>query len=132
MGLRSWIIKKLIPKEVISFYIDQVKEEIHIKTQIKDVLQDEEIAQGVISYGDALYDRYQKKFWGQIGGVQKGLNFLGKQDQDSNNDLENIFDLVSGEENINLSKLIKFGLSNYMKGNNGNNHNNNNNPGVMT
>jgi hypothetical protein len=50
--------------------------------------------------GDAIYDRYTKKFWGSIGGMQKGLNFQ----MQGMNPLENLFDK---EGNFSLSGLIK-------------------------
>lgn len=74
------------------------------KETILNTLEDEEIAGAVIQYGDALYDRYQKKFWGQIGGMQKGLNYAAEK-------ANPLAEIIDSEGNISLANIIRGVLS---------------------
>ncbi len=79
-----------------------------IKTEAKEaiigVLEDPEIAAGLTQYGDALFSRYSKKFWGSIGGKQKGLNFAVA---DAAQDV-GIFD---DEGNISIASIIRTAMT---------------------
>ena len=72
---------------------------VNVKDLIFNALEDEEISLAVTTYGDALFDRYKRKVWGTIGGLQKGVTAaslaanpkLSFMDKDGNISLSNIF-----------------------------------------
>lgn len=108
MGLREYIFQKMIltPGNVgylvenVAPYLVQIQGQV-MKDSIMKTLQDEEIAQAVASYSDALLDRELKRFWGSVGGKQKGLNF---QMQEANP----LAQVMTKDGGLNLPGIINF------------------------
>ena len=78
-----------------------------LKDSIKEILEDEEIAQGVVSYTDGIYNRYlgkSGKLWGTLGGVQKGVNYAIQGEVDKANPLTA---LLNEEEGFNIAGIFK-------------------------
>ena len=111
----EWLIKRVFSEKNVGYLMEKANPLMReaIKTEAKEailnVLEDEEIAAGLTQYGDALFARYSKKFWGSVGGVQKGLNYAVAGAQD---DL-GIFDEDGG---ISISGIIKGALTGKFKG----------------
>lgn len=88
MGLSDWIASKILSDKTLDSLIEKALPKIQdrLDTQLKEsvirLLEDEDIAYGVGVYADALYNRVSKKFFGAIGGTQKGLNYQTGQIQD--------------------------------------------------
>jgi len=102
MGIREYIFQKMILTPSNVGYLTQILQDnmaTSMKGAIIDTLQDEEIAGNIALYADTLVDRELKRFWGSVGGVQKGINFSTKQ----NNPLT---DLITEDGGINLSGVI--------------------------
>jgi hypothetical protein len=102
MGLREYLFQKVILTPSNVGYLSQIVTNSmadSMKDSIMQTLSDEEIAAAVAAYSDAIVDRELKRFWGSVGGTQKGLNF---QMQEAN-PLSNILDK---EGNLSLSGII--------------------------
>jgi hypothetical protein len=101
----QWLWKRIFSEKNLGFLYEQVRPLIVedmtylVKDTIQNVMEDEEVAEWVTKYGDGLYDRYSKKFWGTIGGLQKGLNFSMQQ--------ENPLNILDEDGNLSLSGIIK-------------------------
>ena len=81
------------------------------KETVISVLEDEDIAQGVVAYGDALFQRYSGKFWSSIGGKQKGLNYAIQ------GATENALpDILDADGMPSLSKIISLGAMKFLSG----------------
>jgi len=78
--------------------------EIELKNMIHNILEDEDIAKHATMYTDMFYQRYEKKFWGTIGGQQKGINSAVNAEVEAANPLSQIFD---ADGNISLSSIVK-------------------------
>lgn len=78
--------------------------EEEVKNMIHKLLEDEDIAKHMTMYTDMFYNRYEKKFWGTIGGLQKGVNSAVNAEVEAANPLSQIFD---EEGNISLSSIVK-------------------------
>jgi hypothetical protein len=116
MGLSSWLGKKIFSDENLGYLIEKtrplIQSEIdrHLKESVLKLMEDEDIAYGVGLYTDALYKRVSKKFFGAIGGVQKGVNYQTGEIQD------NILDNVFQDGQINVMGILKLLLSGQLKG----------------
>ena len=102
MVIREYIFQKLVltPSNLgylSNFLADTMADTM--KDSIMQTLQDEKLAGNIALYADTLVDRELKRFWGSVGGVQKGINFSTKQ----NNPLT---DLITEDGGINLSGVI--------------------------
>jgi len=112
MGFFDWLFKRLFTKKRIQYLTNQFKEEINLKHQVMDVLSDEEIAQNVIGYSDAIYDRYfgkSGKLWGSLGGIQKGINA-----QNGDNGMPFDFSLLENLDNLSLASLVRIYMASKM------------------
>lgn len=102
----EWFVKKILNTKAAQEYLEIVSEKMQnqlddrLKDSIIHVLEDEEIAGAVTQYGDALYDRYQKKFFGSIGGIQKGLNYAAQ-------DKSPLMGLINDAGTLDLSSIVK-------------------------
>ena len=106
----EWLIKRVFSEKNVGYLMEKATPFMReaIKTEAKQaiigVLEDPEIAEGLTTYGDALFARYSKKFWGSIGGKQKGLNYaVAGATQDIG-----IFD---EEGNISIASIIKTAMT---------------------
>lgn len=76
----SWIIKRLFSDKNLGYIIEKARPMLRIamaeeiKESITKAFQDPEFIEVVNSVGDAYYERYRRKFFGSMGGLQKGLN----------------------------------------------------------
>jgi len=111
----DWFWKRLFTTKRVGFLIEKAMPniEIHIKEMAHNLLSDEELAEHITLYGDALFNRYAGKFWGTIGGKQKGLNSAVDQEIQELNPLTHIFD---DDGNISLSGIVKGFLRGEFKG----------------
>jgi len=111
----DWFWKRVFTTKRVGFLIEKAMPniEIHIKEMAHNLLSDEELAKHLTLYGDALYNRYSKMFWGTIGGRQKGLNSAVEGEIQNLNPLTHIFD---DDGNISLSGIIKGFLRGEFKG----------------
>ena len=103
MGIREYLFQKLVLTPENVNYLSQIVASTMahtMKESIHNVLQDEEVAQHVTAYGDALYERYNKKFWSGIGGRQKGINYAMAE-------ANPLTDIIDEEGNINLAEGIR-------------------------
>lgn len=86
-------------EKVKPYITDSIK--VDVKDMIFDLMEDEEVGLAITTYGDALFERYKRKVWGTLGGLQKGVNAslapeksLSFMDDDGNISLSNIFKLA--------------------------------------
>lgn len=118
MGFFDWIGSKIISDKTLDSLIEKaldrgtpiIKERLHsyVKDEIQNVLEDEEIAAGLIQYTDAIYARYQKKFFGAIGGTQKGINATTEG-------LNPLSQIVDEDGNFSLSRILGLAMSGGLK-----------------
>jgi len=105
----NWIFKRLFTPTRVASLIknNQVVISEAMKDSIQDVLEDEDIALGVIQYTDVIYNRYlgkSGKFWSTIGGVQKGIGYTIEGEAEKLNPFAGLID-EDGE--ISLAGLVK-------------------------
>lgn len=105
----DWIFKRLITPERVGDLIknNQVVITEALKDSIKEILEDEEIAQGVVMYTDGIYNRYlgkSGKLWGTLGGVQKGVNYAIQGEIDQKNP---IAAFLNEDEGFNIAGIFK-------------------------
>ncbi len=111
----EWFWRKVFSEERVGYLIEKAKPfitnsiKVDVKDMIFDLMEDEDIALGVKTYGDALFERYKKKVWGTIGGLQKGVNaatLKGKQQ----------LGILDDEGNISLGNIMRMAMSGQLKG----------------
>ncbi len=88
-----------------------------MKDSIQDVLEDEEIAEMIITYTDTIYNRYlgkSGKFWSTIGGIQTKINYDAEKEIQQLNPLSGFID-DKGE--ISITGIIKGILGQARRGN---------------
>ena len=76
MSKLNWIERRIINDRTVGYLTEKIESTMAdtFKESFIKLLEDEDIAYALTQYGDALYDRYHKKFFGAIGGIQKGIN----------------------------------------------------------
>jgi len=104
----NWIFKRLFTEERVGYLIK--KNEVVIsevmKNSIIDILEDEEIALGIVQYTDQIYNRYMGKsgkLWGTLSGAQKGLNAMDITPGSGNP----LVGILKGEETFSISGIFK-------------------------
>lgn len=102
----DWFWKRIFNTKRVGFLMQQAMPhmEEEVKNMIHKLLEDEDIAKHITMYTDMFYSRYEKKFWGTIGGRQKGINSMVDAEVEAANPLSQIFD---EDGNISLSSIIK-------------------------
>ena len=123
MGLRSRLTKWLVKDEAVkSTVFDNLQEHFQgfLKAEIVAALKDEELAGAITQYGDSLYNRYQAKFTGWLGGTGKGvnsvLNSVGKGNGNQNNLLNKVVGGF-GSEGFSFANILKEVLMSGLSGN---------------
>ena len=103
--LLDWILKRIFTEKRVGSLIEKATPYIRdsikpmVKDMVFDLMEDEDMSLAITTYGDALFERYKRKVWGTIGGLQKGVNAvtlaanpkLSFMDKDGNLSLGNIF-----------------------------------------
>ena len=116
MGLSDWIASKIFSEKTLDSLIEKLEPriqgqlDVYAKQTVVTLLEDEEIARGLITYLDAIYGRYQKKFFGAIGGTQKGINATMQ-----NLDINPLATIIDEDGNFNLRQALGFFLSGGLK-----------------
>lgn len=103
----NWIYKRIFSDERVKDLVQRAQPYLieTMKDSVQAVLEDEEIASAVVGYGDMLYDRYHKKFFGAVGGVTGGIN----QQIDKLNPISNLFDNKGRFQAKNLIGMVLSG-----------------------
>ncbi len=110
----NWFWKRIFSAERIASIMDKVRPyvmdsiNVNVKDLIFNALEDEEIGLAVTTYGDLLFDRYKKKVWGTIGGLQKGVNASLAPEQS--------LSFMDAEGNISLSNIFKMAMGGQLQG----------------
>lgn len=117
----NWIFERLLTPERVTDLIKKNQPAITsaLKDSIVEVLEDEDIAKGIIAYTDGIYGRYLGKggkLWSTIGGVQKGINTTIEGQAEQVNPLLGLFE---GNTELSLSGLVKGVISKALSGNRG-------------
>lgn len=107
MSKLNWLERRIINERTVGYLTEKMADSL--KEAFIKILEDEDIAYAITQYGDAVYDRYHKKFFGAIGGVQKSIN----ANVQALNPLSDIFD---EDGNPNLRGLLGLVLSGGLKG----------------
>lgn len=115
MGLFNWIGRRIFSDENLGYMLEKVRpmlqQEIdtHLKEAVIHLMEDEDIAYGVGQYADALYSRISQKFFGAIGGKQRGINNIVGNAQDD------ILGDIFQDGQFNLMGVIRLLMSGKLK-----------------
>jgi hypothetical protein len=109
----DWLWDRILSPKRLDYLIDKLGDRAQdlAKETAISLMEDEDIAQGLTMYGDALYDRYSRKFFGAIGGTQKGINYAIQGATEGS--LPPIFD---DEGNISLKQIVAYGVQKALSG----------------
>jgi len=115
----NWVFKRLFTPQRVASLIKNNTPTIAeaMKDSIQSVLEDEEIARGVIQYTDEIYNRYlgkSGKLWSTIGGVQKGINYAIEGEAEKLNPFSG---LIGEDGEISLAGFVKGFLAQSFRGN---------------
>ena len=70
-----------------------------LKPLVQGFLSDPEVQKGLMAFSDIFYDRYRTKFFGALGGLQKGIN--------SATENENPYiDILDSKGQLSLKKIM--------------------------
>lgn len=124
MGFSNWLWGRVFSDKNIGYLIEKTKPLLqaeidgYLKDSMIKLLEDEDIAYGIGLYTDALYQRVSKKFFGAIGGTQKGLNAQTGGATDLIGDLfpDGQFNLMGGLRLLLSGRLKGLGMDNRPKG----------------
>ena len=113
----GWITKRLFSRQNISKILEDNQDLVtdYAKSTIHNVLEDEEVAEHLKQYGDALYNHYIRKFFGTLGGMQKGINYQMGEAVQEQPGLGGIFAGMDMED-FSLSDLIKNAAFQFLSG----------------
>lgn len=114
----NWFWDRVLNEKRVGYLLDKAMLQLEgrsksiAKEAVISLLEDEEIAQGVVQYGDALFSRYSGKFWSSVGGKQKGVNYAVGDMKD-----QMMPDILDEDGNPSISKLIGLGAMKFLSGN---------------
>ncbi len=107
----SWLLRRIVNEKNVGYLLDIVRpkmqEEVNemVSEAVTDLLLDEEFYQMLNPVLDAYYERYKRKIFGTIGGLQKGLNT-----QLGGGNGGDIPDLFNEEGQLSIRKLLPFAM----------------------
>jgi len=81
-----------------------------LKPLVQGFLSDPEVQKGLMSFSDVFYDRYRTKFFGALGGLQKGVNAMVESENP-------YLDILDSKGQVSLKKIIPILASNLTKPN---------------
>ena len=112
----DWLWNRLLSQKRIDAIVEKALPSVLAKTSAIaketafNLMEDEDIALAVTEYGDALFDRYMQKFYGSLGGKQKGLNYA--LDEVTGGGL----DIFDEDGNPSIKKIIAMGAQKMLSG----------------
>lgn len=96
----NWLWKRIFTPDRVGYLVQIARPQLNqmMAEMVLDTMENEEVKAGIVMMGDQLYTHYSKKFFGTIGGLQKGVNSQVAEmnpltqiiDKDGNIDVKNI------------------------------------------